>query len=78
MQNADKLFGQVSGIIGVMAALMLLVLSVAVMGILIFGRPIMLYMDNKKKEAVSLLLYIISWLLLLVILVFGIIFAWNS
>jgi hypothetical protein len=36
--------------------LCLLVFSVAMMGLLIFGRPVMWYMDGKKKEAVSLLL----------------------
>ncbi len=37
------------------AVLMLLVLSVAVVGTLIFGKPILLYLDGKKKEGVTLL-----------------------
>jgi len=37
--------------------LLLLVFSVAFMGLLIFGRPVLWYLDGKKKEAVSLLVY---------------------
>ena len=37
--------------------LSLLVLSVAVMGILIFGKPLLWYMDNRRHDAVSLLAY---------------------
>lgn len=37
--------------------LLLLVFSVALMGVLIFGRPILWYLDGKKQEAFSLLVY---------------------
>ncbi len=37
--------------------LMLLVFSVAIVGWLIFGKPVLLYLDGKKKEAVALLGY---------------------
>ncbi|NCO11441.1 hypothetical protein CO038_04330 [Candidatus Pacearchaeota archaeon CG_4_9_14_0_2_um_filter_39_13] len=36
--------------------LMLLVFSAAIVGSLIFGRPILWYMEGNKKEAISLLL----------------------
>ena len=39
------------------AMLMLLVFSVAFVGSLIFGRPIIWYLNGKKKEALSLLFY---------------------
>ena len=35
--------------------LMLFVLSAAVMGLLIFGAPVMRYIDGRKKEAIQLL-----------------------
>jgi len=78
MQNGNQLFGQANGAIGIVAVLMLLVLSVTVVGLLIFGKAVMFYMDGHKKEAISLLLYIIGWLLLLMMIVFGVMFAWNS
>lgn len=37
--------------------LMLFVLSAAVMGTLIFGAPLMLYIDGKKKEAVQVFIW---------------------
>ena len=40
--------------------LLLLVISVAVMAVTIFGRPVMWYLDEKKKEAVNLLGYTIG------------------
>jgi len=39
------------------AMLMLLVFSVALVGSLIFGRPIIWYLNGKKKDAVLLLVY---------------------
>jgi hypothetical protein len=37
------------------AMLMLLVVSAAITGSLVFGRPVLWYLDGKKKDAVSLL-----------------------
>ena len=37
--------------------LLLFVLSAAITGFLIFGKPAQLYVDGKKKEALSLLTY---------------------
>ena len=42
--------------------LLLLVFSVALMGTLIFGRPLIWYLDNKKKEAIQLLAYTILFI----------------
>jgi hypothetical protein len=39
------------------AMLMLFVFSAAFTGILILGRPVMWYLDGKKKEAIYLLFY---------------------
>jgi len=41
--------------------LLLLVLSAAVTGFLIFGKPAQMYVDGKKKEAVSLLTYTLAF-----------------
>jgi hypothetical protein len=43
-----------------MLMLSLLVFSAALVGSLIFGRPILWYLDNKKKEAVLLLAYTLA------------------
>lgn len=62
MSNAEILFGDVEGPFAPMGFLMLFVLSAAVMGTLVFGRPILWYLDGKKKEAVTLLLYTLGFL----------------
>jgi len=44
---------------------MLFVLSATVVGSLVFGRPVYLYFEGKKKEAVALFLYTASFLALI-------------
>jgi hypothetical protein len=51
-----------------MLVLMLLVFSAALTGTLVFGRPILWYMDGKKKEAISLLGYTLSIFFILLLL----------
>ena len=50
--------------------LMLLVLSAAVVGTLIFARPVMIYLDGGKKEGLKLLTYTLGCLVVLTILAF--------
>lgn len=52
------------------AMLMLLVFSVALVGSLLFGRPVMLYIDGKKKEAISLLGYTLVIFFVITLFVF--------
>lgn len=70
ISNGDKLFGKVAGILSVVAFLMTFVLSAAIMGITIFGRPIMWYLAGDKREAVRLVGYTLVWLFLITLLVF--------
>jgi hypothetical protein len=50
-----RLSGVADSVFAPIAMLMLLVFSVAFVGVLVFGRPVMWYLDGKKKEALSLL-----------------------
>ncbi len=52
------------------AMLLLFVCSAAITGFLVFGKPVMLYIDGKKREAVALLGYTIGVLALITILAF--------
>lgn len=52
--------------------LSLLVLSAAIMAILVFGRPVMLYLDNQKKDAVVMLFYTIGCLAALFVITISI------
>lgn len=88
MQNGEKLFGKMDNLIGPMSFLLLFVLSAAIMVILVFGKPVMMYLDNnastslpreysgqvstRRKEAVFLLLYTIGWIFLFTLIALSI------
>lgn len=77
MSNGDKIFGQQDqDIVTPLAVLMLFVFSAFLTGALVLAKPVMLYLDGKKKEGVHLLIYtglslfvltILSFLLLIVL-----------
>lgn len=71
MQHAARFLGDVDDVVSAMAFLMLFVLSAGVVGGLVLGKPIMLYVDGKKKEGVHLFIYTMGWLLILLIVVFA-------
>ncbi len=58
-----------NNILSGVVVLLLFVLSAAVMGITIFGRPILWYLDGFKKEAVKLVLYTIGLLFVILVIV---------
>lgn len=62
LQNAGSIFGKMANYIGPIAFLLLFTLSALVVGSLVLGRPLMMYLDGKKKEAVALLMQTIFWL----------------
>jgi len=57
-------------IINPILMLMLFVFSAALTGSLVFGRPILWYIDGRKKEALYLLVYTLGILLIIILLVF--------
>lgn len=73
MTYANNFFGEADSALGGIAILMLMVLSVAVVGTLILGRPLMMYLDGAKKEAVKtlgftiLVLFILTALALIIL-----------
>ena len=75
MSNASKMFGNDDkGIIAPIAVLLLLVLSVSVMGILIFGKAILMYLEGEKKDAVKLVIYNVICLFIITAIYFGVLF----
>ena len=68
MMNGDTWFGEMSGLAGPSLMLLLLVASATITGFLVLGRPIMLYLDNKKKDALNFLGFTIGWMLVIIIL----------
>jgi len=66
--TAGNSFSKVPEFFAPIIMLSLLVLSAAIMAILVFGRPVMLYLDNKKKEALTMLFYTVGWLAAILLL----------
>ena len=52
------------------AVLMLFVLSAAVTGTLVVGRPILMYLDGQKKEALKFFGLTVGWLFIITLIVF--------
>jgi hypothetical protein len=68
MQSGDKLFSNASEIIGPFVVLLLFSLSTAVVGGLVFGKSIMLFFENKKRDSIIAAFYSIGWLAVYTIL----------
>lgn len=76
MNNIDRLFdGRPAPFWGPLAMLLLFVLSVAIVGILVFAKPVMMYLEGAKKEGIALLVYIVAWLALITCLIIVIVFT---
>lgn len=60
------------------AMLLLFVCSAAITGFLVFGKPLMLYVDGKKKEAISLLGYTLGMLFLITLIFFIFLIAYYN
>lgn len=76
MTNLEKYFANTPDtFMAPIAMLLLLVLSVAVMAILVFGRPVYLFLNNLNRSAFFFLGYTLGWILLFVIIAFMIIFV---
>lgn len=70
LSNGGRWFGAAPGLLGTIALLLTFVTSAAVMGIAIFGKPLLWYLNGQKREAISLALYTIAFLALIAIIVF--------
>ncbi|OIO07014.1 hypothetical protein COX68_03305 [Candidatus Falkowbacteria bacterium CG_4_10_14_0_2_um_filter_41_15] len=70
MSNGEKLFGNNNSIFGGIAILLLLVISATIMGWLVLGRPLLMYLDGAKKEALKLFYLTITWLVLIATIIF--------
>ncbi len=69
MKNAEQIFGEMEEtIVGPMIFLLLFVISASITGGLILGKPLMLYLDKQKKEAIRLFVCTLTWLILFIII----------
>jgi hypothetical protein len=72
MFNGQKLFGKVDDFTGPLAILLLFVVSAVITGGLFLGRPVYFYLEGFKKEGIKLLIYTLTFLVLITLIVFTI------
>ena len=62
ISNLQKIFGERPDpeFLAPLAMISLFCFSAAVMAMLVFGKPVMLYLDGKKKEAVTMLCWTVG------------------
>ncbi len=75
MFNAESIFGKMNNFFGPATILMLFVLSAAIVGLLIFGRPVYMYLEGQKKDAVLFVMYTVCWLTIFTVAALSIIAA---
>ena len=62
MFNAQGIFGEQSGFLVPLFGLLLFIVSATITGLLVLGRPLQLYLDGLKTEAVTMLAATLAWL----------------
>lgn len=76
---APHLFGNTKDTVLIpIAMLLLFVVSASVTGSLVLGRPILWYLDGKKKEAVALFMATVGCLFLLTCIAFAVLAAFGG
>src|SRR5947208_2944439 len=75
MQHAQELFKRGKTVLTPIAFLLLFVFSAAVVGSLVLGRPVLMYVEGQKKEALQFFGLTLLWLFVLTTGVFLILAA---
>lgn len=70
MRYGERLFGETDNLGAPIAVLLLLVLSAAVTGSLVLGKPVLMYWDGRKAEAVKMFIYTLVWLFVFTVATF--------
>lgn len=63
MQNGNTWFGKEDTIFTVIMVLLLACISAATVGSLVFGYPVILFLNGQKKEGVRMAIATIGWLI---------------
>lgn len=76
---APKAFGEADGVLVPIAMLLLFVFSAAFTGLVMFGKPVVWYLDGNKKEATSLLVATLGIFFGIMLIVFaGLLFSLRA
>lgn len=78
MTNAERWFGQADSAFSAAVFLMLFSLSALIVGSLFVAKPLALYIDGQKKDALQLLLWNGGWLFVFFVVGLLKLMAWNA
>ncbi len=68
--NSQRIFGgKPDNFLAPLFVLLLFVISASITGLLVLGKPILLYLEGLKKEALKMLFATLAWLVLFLIAV---------
>lgn len=70
MFNGERLFGNGKNVLIPIGMLLLFVFSATITGTLVLGRPILLYIDGAKAEALKFFAYTLGWMFAIMCTVF--------
>ncbi len=62
--NSKTIFGEAPSFIAPLFMLLLFVVSACITGLLVLGKPILMYLNNQRREAIVLFSVTLSWLVL--------------
>ncbi len=68
--NGQQIFGMAKSFWAPFALLLLFVISAAAVSTLMLGKPILLYLEGKKRDSVDMFLCSLTWLAVIGILMF--------
>lgn len=63
MQNGERLFGEMDSFLAPVAFLLLFTVSAAVVGSLVFGYPVVLFLVGKRCEGILSAVATMSWMI---------------
>jgi hypothetical protein len=70
MFNGKRFFGEFQNFLGPVLMLLAFVLSAAIVGTLVLGRPILLYLNGFKTEAMKFFACTLGWILVIILAIF--------
>jgi hypothetical protein len=70
LRNGEKWFSGGNEFFAPIAMILLFVLSAAITGALVLGKPILMYFNGEKPEAIKLFLFTLAWLFVFVVIFF--------
>ena len=70
MYNGEQIFGEFESFVAPIFMLLLFVISATITGFLVLGKPILLYLDGAKREALNLFFATLLWLIIFLAIIF--------